>query len=595
MTAWEERFRAARISLPEWADDVPDRCLTISNASGVFEAWTWEVSTGDLRQATSRPNGTVDAQLSRDGEHVWFFDDTDGDEFGTWRLQPFAGGPSEPALDIPPAYDVGLSFGPGGLVAVGSTNAEGSVIRVGTPGEPLTEIYRHSEDASLGALSHDGGIVVVAHSEHGDSRHPALRAYRVADGSVVNELWDGPGLGLQASEFAPVTGDTRLLVSHERRGRPELLIWDVATGAVSELNVDVPGEINADWYVDGRALLVGVDHEARSRLFRYDLATSTLSALDTPRGTVSGAAARPDGTVWIAWTSAESSSVIRSLPSGEVLLTPPGAGTVPPSVPLEDVWVEGPGGRIHALVSLPPGDRPPGSPPHPAIFHVHGGPEAHDRDRFDPSVAAWVDHGYAVVQVNYRGSSGYGSAWREAIVGRVGVTELEDLAAVRAHLVEAGVIDGARVVLEGGSWGGYLTLLGLGRQPELWAAGLAIVPVGDYVTAFAEEMEGLQAYDRALFGGTPEELPEAYRVSSPITYVDSVVAPIYIAVGENDPRCPAGQVDNYVAELAGLGRDHEVYRFDAGHGSLVTEERINQMRRELTVALRWVPTGVTAA
>ena len=62
-------------------------------------------------------------------------------------------------------------------------------------------------------------------------------------------------------------------------------------------------------------------------------------------------------------------------------------------------------------------------------------------------------------------------------------------------------------------------------------------------------------------------------------------------MGENDPRCPAGQVDNYVAELVRLGKEHEVYRFDAGHGSLVVEERINQMRRELAVAVRWVPPG----
>lgn len=589
MSSWEERFRASRISLPHWAEDAPDRCLAISNVSGVFEAWTWQVSTGELRQATSRANGTVDVQLSRDGEHIWFFDDTDGDELGTWQRLPFAGGPSEPALDIPAAYDVGLEFGPGGLVAVGSTNAEGSVVRVGVPERPLTEIYRHAEDASLGALSSDGAIVVVSHSEHGDSRHPALRAYRVADGSVLAELWDGEGLGLQACDFAPAPGDTRLLVSHERRGRPELLSWDVATGAVTELSIDVPGEISAEWFIDGTALLVGADHEARSRLFRFDLANATLETLSTPRGTVSGATTRPDGTVWIAWTSAAAPPVIRSLPSGDVLLTPPGAAGIPPSVPVEDHWVEGPGGQIHALVSVPSG-----AAPHPAIFHVHGGPESHDEDRFDASVAAWVEHGYAVVQVNYRGSSGYGSAWREAIVGRVGITELEDLAAVRAHLVERGVIDGARIVLEGGSWGGYLTLLGLGRQPTLWAAGLAIVPVGDYVTAFAEEMEGLQSYDRALFGGTPDELPEAYRISNPITYAESVAAPVYIAVGENDPRCPAGQVDNYVAELVRLGCEHEVYRFDAGHGSLVTEERINQMRRELTAALRWVPTGATA-
>ena len=72
--------------------------------------------------------------------------------------------------------------------------------------------------------------MAIGHSEHGDSRHPALRVVRVTDGGTVAELWDGPGLGVEALGFAPVRGDQRLLVLHERRGRGELLVWDVATG-----------------------------------------------------------------------------------------------------------------------------------------------------------------------------------------------------------------------------------------------------------------------------------------------------------------------------------------------------------------------------
>lgn len=97
-------------------------------------------------------------------------------------------------------------------------------------------------------------------------------------------------------------------------------------------------------------------------------------------------------------------------------------------------------------------------------------------------------------------------------------------------------------------------------------------------------MEGLQAFDRSLFGGSPEEVPERYRESSPITYVDRVKAPVLVLAGENDPRCPIRQIDNYLARLAELGRPHEVYRYDAGHGSLVVEERITQMAAEIGFA-----------
>lgn len=197
-----------------------------------------------------------------------------------------------------------------------------------------------------------------------------------------------------------------------------------------------------------------------------------------------------------------------------------------------------------------------------------------------------MDHGYAVVRVNYRGSTGYGREWTDALKHRVGLIELEDIAAVREWAVTSRLADPSKLVLSGGSWGGYLTLLGLGTQPDAWAVGLAAVPVADYVTAYHDEMEALKSMDRTLLGGTPEEVPERYEASSPLTYVDEVRAPVYISAGLNDPRCPIQQVENYVNRLAARGATHEVYRYDAGHGSLVVEERIKQVRLELDFAER---------
>lgn len=97
MPDWEKRFRAPRVGLPDWAEDAPDRSLFVSNATGTYELYAWDRATGTQRQATDRPNGTTDGTLSPDGEWIWWFSDTDGDEFGTWVRQPFAGGPDEPA------------------------------------------------------------------------------------------------------------------------------------------------------------------------------------------------------------------------------------------------------------------------------------------------------------------------------------------------------------------------------------------------------------------------------------------------------------------------------------------------------------------
>ncbi len=191
-----------------------------------------------------------------------------------------------------------------------------------------------------------------------------------------------------------------------------------------------------------------------------------------------------------------------------------------------------------------------------------------------------------MIRVNYRGSTGYGRAWTDALKHRVGLIELEDVAAVRDWAVSSGLADPARLILTGASWGGYLTLLGLGTQPEAWTVGIAVVPVADYVTAYHDEMEALKAMDRTLLGGTPEEVPERFEASSPLTYVDEVKAPVYISAGVNDPRCPIRQIDNYVKRLETRGATHEVYRYDAGHGSLVVDERIRQVGLEMDFAAR---------
>ncbi|MFJ8040463.1 S9 family peptidase [Kitasatospora sp. NPDC096147] len=590
--AWEQRFRAARVSLPDWAEEAPDRALYVSNSTGTYEVYAWDRSTDTHRRVTDRPNGTTDAELSPDGEWIWWFDDTDGDELGVWRRQPFAGGPDEPAVPgIEAAYGAGLALGRDGTVLVGtSEDDEGTTIHLRRPGSTTIEtVYHHQEYGGIGDLSHDSSLLAVDHTEHGDAMHSAIRVLRLSDGATVAELDEVTGRqdprGLACLGFAPADGDTRLLVAHQRRGRWEPMVWDVATGAETELVLrdeqgrEFPGDLSAQWRPGATALLVEHEYEARSELFSYELASGELTRLATPRGTVSSATARPDGTVEFLWSSAAEPAAVRST-AGHVVLRAP--GPVPPgSVAVEDVWVEGPGGRVHALVQRPAGDGP-----FPTVFEVHGGPTHHDSDSFAAGPAAWLDHGFAVVRVNYRGSTGYGQAWTDALQERIGLIELEDIGAVRDWAVSSGLADPAQLVLSGGSWGGYLTLLGLGTQPESWALGLAAVPVADYLASYEDEMEALKSLDRTLFGGSPEEVPERYRASSPITYVERLKAPVYISAGLNDPRCPIRQIDNYVGRLEELGKEHEVYRYDAGHGSLVVEERIKQLRLEIGFALR---------
>jgi len=129
-------------------------------------------------------------------------------------------------------------------------------------------------------------------------------------------------------------------------------------------------------------------------------------------------------------------------------------------------------------------------------------------------------------------------------------------------------------------------LLALGTQPDRWAAGVASVPVADYVAAYEDEMEQLRSFDRALFGGSPTSVPEVYRECSPLTYIDAVKAPVLILAGDNDPRCPIRQIENYLDRLATREIPYEFYRYDAGHSSLVVEEIMKQSATEVFFALR---------
>ncbi|MEU1608041.1 TolB family protein, partial [Micromonospora matsumotoense] len=278
--AWEQRFRAPRVSLPDWAEDAPDRALFVSNATGTYELYAWDRSTGERRQVTDRPNGTTDGILTPDGETIWWFDDTDGDEFGVWMRRPFDAGGSGGAADEPaapglePSYPAGLAIGRDGTAVVGrSTDEDGTTIHVVRPGAPPVEIYRHRESAGVGDLSHDGTLIALEHTEHGDAMHSALRVVR-PDGTTVAELDDTKGgtqeLGLSVLGFAPVAGDTRLLVGHQRRGRWEPMIWDPVAGTETDLVLDLPGDVGAEWYPDGSALLIVHGFEARSDLWRYE-------------------------------------------------------------------------------------------------------------------------------------------------------------------------------------------------------------------------------------------------------------------------------------------------------------------------------------
>ena len=156
------------------------------------------------------------------------------------------------------------------------------------------------------------------------------------------------------------------------------------------------------------------------------------------------------------------------------------------------------------------------------IMLVHGGPTWLDTDRFSPEVQGYVDAGFAVGMVNYRGSTGYGREWRDTLIGNIGGPELVDVNAGLADLVARGIADPDRAVIGGWSWGGYITLMELGKHPDLWTAASPACRWGTTSSSYDDMSPELQAYDRALLGGAPADVPELMRDRNPINFADQV-------------------------------------------------------------------------
>jgi acetyl esterase/lipase len=594
MPVWERRFRAPKMTLPHWPRSAPDRTAFASNESGVWQVHAWDAVTGERRKISDHPVGVTSGLVSQDGAEVLFWQEDTGDETGRWLAQAFEGGASEPLLEgVPVGWSDGLSLGPG-IAAAAIADRDGAfAVFVSLDGSPAKEIARSTEfigiagewdgASDLAGLSADGTLLALMHAEHGDVLHPSLRVVDPRTGGSVGDRGDGSS-SVHATAWSPVVGDQRLAVVQDDRDRERIGLWDLATGEWTDVGVPLPGDVAAvDWWPDATALLIRHAFEGRHELYRFDLSDGRLTQLDTPTGSIEDARVRPDGTVWFRHTDGVHPERILDDRGGEPVAVPSDPG--PPGRPFVDWRFRNDHGQeVHGWIVEPEGEGP-----HPVMVFVHGGPHWLYEDKYFPEVQAYVDAGFLVAMPNYRGSSGYGRAWSDALTGDVGFTDVDDVTAGLRDLLTRPDVDESRAVIAGWSWGGYIALMELGRYPDLWSAGMAGVPVGDLIRAYDEEAPSLRASDRALMGGTPETRPEAYRRSSPLTYADHVSAPVLLVVGENDSRCPLGQALAYADRLEELGKPHEVYRYTTGHGTLDTDEDVHQQRVVLDFLSRVVP------
>ncbi|MFB7601080.1 alpha/beta hydrolase family protein [Streptomyces sp. NPDC056160] len=535
-----------------------------ADAEGRCEVFAWDAVARRARQVTRRPRGTLHGAIDRDA-HVWWFDE-DARGSGRWRFQPFAGGPDRPGLtDVPTGPARGLAVSDRGTVAVALGDGRATTVHTGPRGGTARTVARIDGHATLTGITPTGGLLALA--------GPDAVTVLTGEGTVAAVLPGGGAGRLWSLGFAPGGDGDELLLVRECEDGYILVTWRPATGPAVHDWCSFDTEITAGWEPDGRSVLVRQDRHGRSALHRADLTARTLTPVPTPPGTLLDAATRPGGDLHYLWTSTGRPPRLCSTRNTPLPVLPTAADRVPGTH--RDVWTPGPDGPVHTLLSLPDDARGPV----PAVFLVHGGPADHDRDAYDGVVHSLVASGFAVARVNYRGSTGYGPRWRRAFGAGVGLTQVEDLASVRADLVARRLVRADAVGLWGTSWGGYLVLLALGTRPGLWQAGVAVKPVADCAAAHRTTTPALRALDERLFGGTPAEVPERYARSSPIHYADRVRAPLLVAAATHDAKCPPGQVRGYLAALDAASVRHEALWLDSGHDGYDGGDHVTVLRR----------------
>lgn len=221
---------------------------------------------------------------------------------------------------------------------------------------------------------------------------------------------------------------------------------------------------------------------------------------------------------------------------------------------------------LPAYLTLPPGLEAKNLP---AVLYVHGGPWARDTWGFDGTAQFLANRGYAVLQVNYRGSTGYGRAFWEKGFKQWGKTMQDDLTDAAQWLVSEGIADPRRIAIYGGSYGGYAALAGMAFTPDVYASGISFVGPSNLFTLLETVppyWEPMRKMNYEMIGN-PETEAELLRAASPLFSADRIKAPLLIAQGANDPRVKKAESDQIVEALRKRGIDVPyIVKDNEGHG-----------------------------
>lgn len=385
-----------------------------------------------------------------------------------------------------------------------------------------------------------------------------------------------------------------LITSNAANGYDNVGLLDVATKKIEWLTQDKWEISGGDFSPDGRYATWTANVDGNSDIYLHELAGGKTIALPLPKGVNtpggSESAFTRDGSRLLYYhngPNAPNDIWVFDLAGGDVAsgkshqVTQALVAGVRSEDMVEPYLVHYPSRdrkwTISAFVYVP--YNLPRNAQHPAIVYVHGGPTAQTVNSFNRFVQYVANQGYIVIAPNYRGSTGYGKDFQQANLFDMGGGDLQDVIAAADWIKQTGYVDPKKLILMGGSYGGYMTMMGVTKAPEVWAAGVPIVPFVNFFTEIENEDPVLQQSDMATMGD-PVKNKALYQDRSPIFFMDQIKAPLLLLAGGHDPRCPKTESQQVVDAIKKRGGVVEYKVYDnEGHGFARVENQIDAYKR----------------